>query len=75
MFYDIKCFKGQVECGSNIRYYPGRTTLMKTAVFVSNLKPYTSYKFQVVSKNGVTDVAGKANFKQIVLTTNESSES
>ena len=74
MFYQVKCYTGQLRCSSDIRYYPGRTDFTQTSVVISNLNAFTSYKFQVFSKNGVSEVAGKSNFIQINLTTNESSK-
>lgn len=75
LFYKVKCYTDQFEKCSNVLYSPGSSDLTQTSVFVSYLKPYTSYEFRVFSMNGVSDIARTENYTRLYLTTKESSKS
>ena len=77
LFYDIKCYikdDSSTSCDSKVQYYPDSTGLKETFVLAFSLQPLTSYEFQIIAKNGVSDIAGKENHSSISVMTKESSK-
>ncbi|KAL7632913.1 UNVERIFIED_CONTAM: hypothetical protein RMT77_016740 [Armadillidium vulgare] len=63
-------------CGSRVTYKPvqaAESTFNATRVTIGNLNPMTTYRFQVVSENGVSDQATDVRFTDVTVTTEASS--
>ena len=77
LFYEIKCYVKDdrlTPCDRKVQYYPDNTGLKETFVLASSLQPLTSYEFQIIAKNGVSNIAGKENHTTISVMTKESSK-
>ncbi|KAG1684092.1 Ephrin type-A receptor 5 [Nymphon striatum] len=63
--YTIKCD----ACEKHVRYEPGWNAIRRTRVRITGLNPLTTYRFQVLSQNGVSNLTGSKKFVDIKVTT------
>ena len=71
--YDIYCrfvkFPGHgfKDCPPTVEYKPRNKSLVQKKVFLSNLRPFTSYEIIVAARNGVSDFLSEKSLAQSSL--------